>query len=168
MHRFVHLISNFTDVYYYKFKYIGRFSVFLYPHDKPYGVHHADDLQYVIYADQTKDLIKRTDPEDITIERMTRIWEQFARTGNPNNKSDEYLKEMNWPKHNSDTEYYLEIGQNLVEKNGMFLERYALWDKLETSSSSGTKLKSSVNFFFLISIYFFILFLIRTTNTSDT
>lgn len=36
VHKFVHLISPFTDVYYYKFSYIGRYG-FNYPHDKPYG-----------------------------------------------------------------------------------------------------------------------------------
>lgn len=36
VHKFVHLISNYTDVFYYKFSYIGRFG-YKYPHDKPYG-----------------------------------------------------------------------------------------------------------------------------------
>lgn len=37
LHKFVHLTSNYTDVYHYKFTYIGRFSLHNYPHNKPYG-----------------------------------------------------------------------------------------------------------------------------------
>lgn len=81
VHRLVHLISNQTDVFYYKFSYIGRFSVFNYPADKPYGVHHADDLQYPFYFDKIAPLIKADDPESFMIERMTRIFEHFAVNG---------------------------------------------------------------------------------------
>lgn len=77
VHKFVHLMSNLTDVYYYKFSYIGRFSVFNYPNDKPYGVSHADDLMYIMPGP----VITPSDPEYIMVERMTRIWEQFAWTG---------------------------------------------------------------------------------------
>lgn len=43
---------------------------------------------------------------------------------------------MNWPKHSYETEYYLEIGTHLVEKNGLFLERYAIWDNVQLSSAA--------------------------------
>lgn len=36
VHKFVRLISNYTDIYYYKFSYIGRYG-WSFPHDKPYG-----------------------------------------------------------------------------------------------------------------------------------
>lgn len=82
IHRFVHLITNLTDVYYYNFSYNGRFSVFYYPHhDKPYGVHHVDDLQYAFYVDYVGLMIKPSDPENFMVERMTKIYEHFALTG---------------------------------------------------------------------------------------
>lgn len=81
LHRFVHFASNLTDVFYYKFSYIGRFSIFNYPHNKPYGVHHVDDLQYPFFVDFLTPLIQPTDPEHFMVERMTRIWEHFALTG---------------------------------------------------------------------------------------
>lgn len=52
----------------------------------------------------------------------------------PHNTTDLYLREMVWPKHSNETEYYLDIGTHLVEKHGLFLNRYAMWDALETSS----------------------------------
>lgn len=81
VHRFVHYISNYTDVYYYKFSYIGRYSFFKYPQDKPYGVHHGDDLQYVFNSNMFGPLIELSDPENTMVQKMTRIIEQFARTG---------------------------------------------------------------------------------------
>lgn len=76
IHKFVHQISNFTNVFYYKFSYIGRFSMFNYPRF-PYGVHHADDIQYVLYVDSFG-FIQETDAESFMVDRMTRIWESFA------------------------------------------------------------------------------------------
>lgn len=55
---------------------------------------------------------------------------------NPNNSTDEYLKEMNWPKHTIESEYYLDIGTHLVEKKGLYLERYSIWDKTASSGST--------------------------------
>lgn len=84
VHRFVHYISNFTDVYYYRFSYTGRFSRFyatVDPVRKPYGVHHIDDIQYMFYAAFMSPMFGVGDPEHTTVERMTRIWEQFATTG---------------------------------------------------------------------------------------
>ena len=81
VHRFVHYISNFTDVYYYKFSYAGRFSTFKYPNNKPYGVHHADDVQYCFNANYVGPKINKTDPENLMVEIMTRIWSSFAATG---------------------------------------------------------------------------------------
>lgn len=81
VHRFVHYISNFTDVYYYKFSYVGRFSLFNYPRNHPYGVHHGDDIQYIFKSQFVGPEIQQTDPENVVVERMTRIWEHFAWTG---------------------------------------------------------------------------------------
>ena len=80
IHQLIHLISNFTDVFYYKFTYVSRFSSFYYPKDLPYGVQHGDDMQYPLYTGLSP-VIQTSDPEHFMIERMTRIWEHFAYTG---------------------------------------------------------------------------------------
>jgi len=138
VHKFVHYISKFTDVYYYKFTYIGRYSNFNYPGNKPYGIHHNDDNQYVVVSNNPP-MIKESDPENFIVERMTRIWEQFAKYGDPNNPNDEFLADMNWPKHNSGNEYFLDIGEHLIEKQGLYLERFQVWDSLENNSNSQFK-----------------------------
>ena len=131
VHRFAHYASSFTDVYYYKFSYIGRFSNFLYPRNKPYGVHHGDDNQYVL-SSRSPPEIKESDPENFMVERMTRIWEQFAKYGNPNKHRDEFLADMKWPKLDSNNEYFLDNGKDMVEKQGLYLERYRVWDSLDS------------------------------------
>lgn len=47
----------------------------------------------------------------------------------PNSEADEFLKGMVWPRHDSRDEYYLDIGSNLIEKHGLALERYSVWDR---------------------------------------
>lgn len=79
-HRFVHLASNFTDIFYYKFSYIGQYGAFKYPGNKPYGVHHGDDGLYTVPADFSN-VVQPEEPENLMVERMTRIFEQFASTG---------------------------------------------------------------------------------------
>lgn len=81
VHRFVHYVSNFTEVFYYKVSYSGRFSIFKYPNEKPYGVHHADDIQYCFNAEYVGPMINKSDPENLMVERMTRMWSAFAATG---------------------------------------------------------------------------------------
>lgn len=82
-HRFAQLVSNFSDVYYYKFSYLGRFSTFRYPSNQPYGVMHGDDRMYVTPSSNANidARIGLEDPENVMIERLTRIFAQFAATG---------------------------------------------------------------------------------------
>jgi acetylcholinesterase len=81
VHKFVHFVSDFTDVYYYKVSYSGRFSGFKHPNEKPYGVSHGDDIQYCFHAAHVGPMINKTDPENLMVERMTRMWSAFAATG---------------------------------------------------------------------------------------
>lgn len=143
VHRFAHYASVFTDVYYYKFSYSGRFSNFLYPRNKPFGVHHGDDNMYVLSSSDSPK-INESDPENFMVERMTRIWEQFAKFGDPNNPNDEFLADLNWPKLDLDSEYFLDNGKDMVEKQGLYLERYHVWDSLESPSKNSEEDKDII------------------------
>jgi acetylcholinesterase len=154
VHRLAHFTSRFTDVYYYKFSYIGRFSFINYPRNSPYGVNHLDDHQYVFRLNGFGDFISESDPENFMVERLTRMWEQFAKTGNPTNEDDEYLSDLKWPKHNDEDEYYLDIGVNMVEKQGLYLERYSVWDKLEVSTGNRVDV-GKISIFLLIAVFLF-------------
>lgn len=57
---------------------------------------------------------------------------------NPNNKDDLYLRDMEWNKFDLAKENYMEVGTYLVEKNGLFLERFRVWDRLFPLIGSGS------------------------------
>lgn len=78
-HRFVHHITNFTEVFSYKFSYIGTRSLFSYPGNNPFGVNHGDDLQYPFNAGPS--LFPENATEHFMVERMTKIYESFALRG---------------------------------------------------------------------------------------
>lgn len=81
MHRFVKLASRYTRVYYYQNSYVGRYSHTYYPKDKPYGTVHHDDLLYLFVAPGVAPMFTAEDPENLTVERMTRFWTRFADKG---------------------------------------------------------------------------------------
>lgn len=55
-------------------------------------------------------------------------------------------EEMNWPQHELSTEFYMDIGTHMVEKNGLFLERYSVWDDFTNSTSSSVTSKETLVF----------------------
>lgn len=92
-------------VYYYRFNYKGRYSHFYLPDSNgtvPYGntklphvapllikytkilflgVVHHDDLIYLFYISKLFPEFKPTDPESVTVDKITTLWANFARTG---------------------------------------------------------------------------------------
>ncbi|XP_055854078.1 juvenile hormone esterase-like [Episyrphus balteatus] len=128
VHRQVNLLAKYIPVYYYCFTYKGRFSDFKFPDDTAYGSVHHDELLYLFNIPRLAPLYSEMDPENKIVERLTRMWTQFAKTGNPNNSKDEYLKNLNWKPFNSDDENYLEIGDELVLDEQLFVRRMSIWE----------------------------------------
>ena len=95
-------------------------------------------MQYIFVNRIIGGPIWESDPENLTIQRMTRIWEQFALTGNPNKADDEFLQELNWNPFNASLANYMEIGQHFIEKNGLFLDRYHMWNEVFPLNSTST------------------------------
>lgn len=77
----VQLLWNKVDVFYYKTSFIGRFSVFQDIGIGWEGVDHEDDLQYLFYIQRIGPVIEVTDPENIAVERITRLWVNFVKNG---------------------------------------------------------------------------------------
>ncbi|GAB0094319.1 Carboxylic ester hydrolase [Sergentomyia squamirostris] len=133
VHRFVQLASRHTKVFYYKHTFRGRYSFFEHPKGTPYGVVHHDDLLYLFGIPLVAPkLFTLSDPENLNVERMTRMWTTFAAKGNPNDSEDEYLKKMQWTPYTSTVDNYLEIGngENFTMREGLFAERFRIWDEL--------------------------------------
>lgn len=129
VHRFVQLASRHTQVYQYKFSYVGRYSFFYYPDEgTPYGAVHHDDLLYLFSIPWVAPIFNATDPESKTVERLTGMWSAFAETGDPNRAIG--IDKLNWIPVNDHEDNYLNIGEDLKMETGLFTERFALWDQL--------------------------------------
>ncbi|XP_015597183.1 esterase E4 [Cephus cinctus] len=131
-HRFVKLISaaSAKPVYYYRFSYQGRFSHSVWSDTKkPYGVVHHDDLLYLFYISFFP-YFNATDPEVVTVKRLTTMWTNFAKTGQPIPTNNEDFKNVKWPIYTDKTKEYLDIGDNLVTDCGLYRNRMSFWDNL--------------------------------------
>ncbi|KAJ6641288.1 Carboxylesterase 1C [Pseudolycoriella hygida] len=126
-HLFVNFASKFIDVYYYKFSYVGSHSLFLHPRNSPYSVAHGDDIHYLVPW-MMFPIVGTDNPDNFLVERLLSIYENFAKNGDPNNSTDEHLSTMNWPAYDEKEAFYLDIGRHLVEKQGLYLNRYARWN----------------------------------------
>ncbi|EDV93633.1 juvenile hormone esterase [Drosophila grimshawi] len=131
-HRFMRLMSPHTPIYTYYFRYKGRYSFLKHPDtNQTFGAVHHDELLYLFHVPILTPLFNQTDPENLIIERLTRMWTEFARKGDPHNATDKYLCDLHWPLYNPDDRKYLEIDVNLSTKTGNINEeRYRIWDNL--------------------------------------
>jgi carboxylesterase type B len=88
-------------------------------------VAHNDELLYLFDIPVGFPFFGQNFPEGKMAEKMTSMWAQFAKTGNPTTAGD-----VHWEPYNIHTKKYMDIGEKLVLKNNLSEERYALWRKL--------------------------------------
>jgi len=83
VHRLVHLARHYTPVYYMRTDYVGdrSMSAPLGKDQKPLGVGHADDLQYVMPGLWYGTIMPEGHPDIFMMQRLTSWFTQFARTG---------------------------------------------------------------------------------------
>ncbi|XP_002000246.2 juvenile hormone esterase [Drosophila mojavensis] len=131
-HRFMSLMAPHTPVFRYFFRYKGRYSFLMHPDtNQTFGAVHHDELLYLFQVPLIAPAFKESDPENLLIERLTRLWVEFARKGDPNSVTDEYLRRLQWPQYTRQNQAYLEIDTNLTPKTGnIYEERYKIWDQL--------------------------------------
>ncbi|XP_051159978.1 juvenile hormone esterase-like [Leptopilina boulardi] len=133
-HRFINLLSAVSKypVYYYHFTYQGRYSHIVWTDTKkPFGVSHHDELMYVFYMSRFPKFVKG-DPEISMVEKMTAIFENFAKTGKPIPNHNSLFENVKWKKFTTLRKRYLEINNcSMIMKNGViYPKRMKLWDSL--------------------------------------
>ncbi|XP_051164874.1 uncharacterized protein LOC127283823 [Leptopilina boulardi] len=132
-HRLVTLLAaaNKKPTYYYKFSYQGRYSHVIWEDTKkPFGVVHHDELIYLFGIAQFP-AIKENDPELLTLERMTAIWENFAKTGEPIPEENSLFENVTWNPITASHPCYLEMNNEFIMRNGIiYLDRMHFWEKL--------------------------------------
>lgn len=136
VHRAVKLISekNNASTYYYKFSFQGRYSHFYAPDSngtKPYGVVHHDDLIYLFYISKLFPYFKDNTMKEVEmVNKLTILYANFAKYGNPIPTPNDRLDNVKWEPYNVKTQKYLDIGNKLTMQEKLYEKRYAEWEKL--------------------------------------
>ncbi|KAH0551917.1 esterase FE4-like [Cotesia glomerata] len=131
VHRFINLLGKHSSkpVYYYNFAYQGRYSHVYWSEKKSFGVVHEDDLLYLFRKEEFP-AIGGNDSEVLTLRRMTSIWGNFARTGEPIPVNNPDFSDFVWTPFTRDNPAYLEITDTLKIKKNLYIDRMNEWDKL--------------------------------------
>ncbi|XP_055919367.1 esterase FE4-like isoform X1 [Eupeodes corollae] len=129
VHRLVELARKYVDVFYYRFDYLGRYSLFSDEEGKPRGVGHADDLQYILGTKWFEKKIELHDPEMFMVERITKWWASFAQNGFffsiPCKNSG-----INWLASNKTNIYAIYNNKDVTLGGKPFSDRNRFWDEL--------------------------------------
>ncbi|KRT81013.1 esterase [Oryctes borbonicus] len=125
---------NSEKVFSYLFNYHGNYTHAYYPNTNrtvPYGVSHHDDLLYLFYVSVLTPLFNAA-PESEIVDKMTKIWSNFARTGSPTQSgaANNVLGSVQWPPFNLESESFMDIDTKLVVREKLYDSRYTTWSGL--------------------------------------
>ncbi|KAF5306938.1 hypothetical protein FQA39_LY00168 [Lamprigera yunnana] len=132
VNRGARLLSEYLSnkVYYYTFTYRGRYSNFLPPGSNNKYVVHFDDQLYVFWNSLQFPKFIKSDPEALMVKKLTTLYYNFARYGNPTPTLKKKLDFVRWTAHSEQNGEYLDIGDVLQIKRDLFKKRYNIWDPL--------------------------------------
>ncbi|CAK9831424.1 Esterase FE4 [Anthophora retusa] len=107
-----------SPTYFYRYSYVGKEKAHtdLLIKRLIHGASHVDEIPYLFYLPLCK--TEKQDPpaigtkDRITLERMTRLWANFAKTGDPTSVQDEYIQ-TTWKPATVNEPCYLDIGEEL-------------------------------------------------------
>ena len=85
---------------------------------------------YTFHISYKFPLFNKDDPEVPLIEKMTAIWENFARTGQPFSKINKYFHNIKWDNLTPKNKKYLDMNVNFTMKTNLNADRYDLWERL--------------------------------------
>ncbi|XP_050303276.1 juvenile hormone esterase-like [Anthonomus grandis grandis] len=123
------LMSAFNDVYFYIFSYDGKLGGWNKNVTGAEKVTHGEDLYYIwVHRGTTsnEDLSKYPESDQLTSQRIVKMWTNFAKTLNPTPDNSTLLQGVTWPKVNATNYQYLDIDTDLEVKNTPKLS-YPFW-----------------------------------------
>lgn len=128
------LMSKFIPVYHYVYDYEGslgrwwlKFKAEYRPDIK--GVAHATDILYLWNLTIAPTTFKNKE-ERLVSERLTRLWTNFAKFGNPTPCEEDLLQNVQWPKVSGKSLQHLYIGTNLKVSSNFQKESVDFWEHL--------------------------------------
>ncbi|XP_049950572.1 juvenile hormone esterase-like [Schistocerca serialis cubense] len=94
------------------------------------GACHSDETAYLFKNNAMPTEVKPHSAEETAIARMTKLWTNFAKTGNPTPEDDPLLT-AKWPLFNANNPEYLNISHTGLEVGSNLLqERMSFWEDL--------------------------------------
>ncbi|CAD6999387.1 unnamed protein product [Ceratitis capitata] len=132
VHRLVELARNFTDVYYYRFDYVGEKSEFPDSLGKPQGACHADDIIYIL--PRTSFSVENNSTDIFMVDRMVNVIATFAANGKP-----PVIENITWTPSTADELVVLYNNKYPFISNPFYVDRYAMWDELFPLKESAAK-----------------------------
>lgn len=100
------------------------------------GVAHADDLTYLFTTFFTPKITKGSQ-EDLYIQKLVKLWTNFAKFGNPTPELDEKLDRAIWkPVSNGSVDAYCVIDKVIEMKDNEEKDRVDFWHKVYEDYSS--------------------------------
>ncbi|XP_011194065.2 juvenile hormone esterase [Zeugodacus cucurbitae] len=145
VHRLVELAKNHTDVYFYRFDYVGDKSLYLDHFGKPRGTGHTDGFLYIIPSDLYK--VDENSPDIFMIDRLVNMFSEFAANGKP-----PLIENITWIPATANETVVLYMDKQPYMGGAFYQDRYALWDELFPlkENSAGIRLPVVVLLFFTI------------------
>ncbi|XP_049948016.1 juvenile hormone esterase-like [Schistocerca serialis cubense] len=119
--------------YFYHFDVTTKLNVFKKLYGEQFsGVSHCDDLPFLFSEEKTKDIPKGPETEEgKAIARVTRLWTNFAKTGNPTPDPADPMLSVTWLPFKKDEGYYLDItNDGLSSKKDLMKDRVDFWDRI--------------------------------------
>uniref|UniRef100_A0A0A1X776 Carboxylic ester hydrolase n=1 Tax=Zeugodacus cucurbitae TaxID=28588 RepID=A0A0A1X776_ZEUCU len=130
VYRLVKLAKKYTNVYYYRFDYIGDKSLYSNGAEKAKGVCHADDLIYILPKKTFQ--VENNSTDIFMIDRMVNLFASFAAKGEP-----PIIDNITWTPSTANETVVLYNDRKVRMGEQFEVERYALWDELFPIEKSG-------------------------------
>ncbi|XP_061706653.1 juvenile hormone esterase-like isoform X1 [Cydia pomonella] len=125
-----YLDSGVNNMFFYMFSFSGERSYYKDLLKLPYtkgGAAHADELGYLFDVSYMKDRLR--DEDMLIVDRMTELWTNFAKYGNPTPKPSKLIP-LQWPRVSRHKLPYLEINTELRLGSRPLHERMSFLDLL--------------------------------------
>ncbi|CAG9583493.1 unnamed protein product [Danaus chrysippus] len=134
VHRMFNLMVRHSPqpVWYYEFSFVGNHSHYEEPlTKKPIAAAHHDDLIYLFSLSYRFPALGTEGADSDTADRLTDIWYNFAKYGDPNPRGDSsHSSDLHWPPASPGRRTYLRIDHQLSLHENLKEDRMNIWEEL--------------------------------------
>nr|XP_022900883.1 esterase FE4-like [Onthophagus taurus] len=131
-----HFETSGNPIYFFKFAFDGKLNLYKKLQGINYhGATHADELCYMFKMSKNPP-VEENSFEERTIQRMVKLWTNFAKSGNPNNiEGENDLIDVEWKPIEKNKLHFLNIGDELTVGVNPDKEGAKFWGEMFTMNS---------------------------------